>query len=657
MFFFVAQISIFRVTSHVEKASTIPSLDSGSGGEAIDKKTLLEVHVPLTVLTRQADSLATCEISEDPLFPLCSMKIKEFNNTWDQKCHGDKYKVDPNSVCSIIQYLSEVQAWCPVLPWRQHRNPFNKATEWEKTTIQTNLSVLLDKFKGDRYAWIHRRVRGTWSHWLTAIEELGQRVNLYGSKRKKILIYMAGMGEHKFFLDGAFMGGPLGELAQWCDLISALYILGHDLIIAFQVEDVPSTLMNSASDGCARQNMTDGLDLIFTDIMGVLIIAQRSGPDYSRHKCKLRVLDSFGTDAEFNYKYYQENVPGGRSVWGDLDLQLAQFMTMYPHSPDNSFLGFAVPRRSKENRTRLNRPKTREAALVYGKDPSFWKGYGNYINTVKRYFREVHATLGGTNEGQRQYDVPEYVINHGIVNITTLINLLESSKVFVGLGQPFEGPAALEALANGCFFLNPKFVPPLDRNNAGFFAGKPFNRKVTSQNPYVEVFVGKPFVQTVDITNLTEVEVVLHEIVNTKEEPHLPYEFTHVGMLERVKAYAENQDFCKSTNWPSLSELKLIVGVEGMSCVDTCVKKELTCEPKFFTSLNTKETFERNNLRCNSTMFLESILAPSLDTADNKCQLQSQPLLFSCRAARPGVVRLCPCRSYRKEQVALCETC
>ncbi len=50
---------------------------------------------------------------------------------------------------------------------------------------------------------------------------------------------MAGMGEHKFFLDGAFNGGPLGELAQWCDLISALYILGHDLIIGFQVEDIP----------------------------------------------------------------------------------------------------------------------------------------------------------------------------------------------------------------------------------------------------------------------------------------------------------------------------------------------------------------------------------------------------------------------------------
>lgn len=43
----------------------------------------------------------------------------------------------------------------------------------------------------------------------------------------------------------------------------------------------------------------------------------------------MRVLDSFGTDAEFNYKYYKEKIPGGRSPWGDLDFHLPQFMTMY----------------------------------------------------------------------------------------------------------------------------------------------------------------------------------------------------------------------------------------------------------------------------------------------------------------------------------------
>ena len=43
----------------------------------------------------------------------------------------------------------------------------------------------------------------------------------------------------------------------------------------------------------------------------------------------MRVLDSFGTDAEFNYQYYKEHIPGGRSIWGNLNLLLPQFMTMY----------------------------------------------------------------------------------------------------------------------------------------------------------------------------------------------------------------------------------------------------------------------------------------------------------------------------------------
>ena len=29
-------------------------------------------------------------------------------------------------------------------------------------------------------------------------------------------------------------------------------------------------------------------------------------------------------------------------------------------------------------------------------------------------------------------------------------------QVFVGLGEPYEGPGPLDALANGCFFINPK---------------------------------------------------------------------------------------------------------------------------------------------------------------------------------------------------------
>lgn len=31
-------------------------------------------------------------------------------------------------------------------------------------------------------------------------------------------------------------GGPLGELVQWSDLIAALYILGHNLMISTEVK-------------------------------------------------------------------------------------------------------------------------------------------------------------------------------------------------------------------------------------------------------------------------------------------------------------------------------------------------------------------------------------------------------------------------------------
>lgn len=52
----------------------------------------------------------------------------------------------------------------------------------------------------------------------------------------------------------------------------------------------------------------------------------------------------------------------------------------------------------------------------------------------------------------------------------------------MGLGWPLEGPAALEAIANGVVYLNPRFTPPRFVDT-----GKPTNRKVTSQNPYAEM--------------------------------------------------------------------------------------------------------------------------------------------------------------------------
>ena len=41
------------------------------------------------------------------------------------------------------------------------------------------------------------------------------------------------------------------------------------------------------------------------------------------------------------------------------------------------------------------------------------------------------------------------------------------------------------------------------------------HEQITSQNPYAEVFVGEPFVQTVNINNMNEVEEALQKILNS----------------------------------------------------------------------------------------------------------------------------------------------
>lgn len=59
-----------------------------------------------------------------------------------------------------------------------------------------------------------------------------------------------------------------------------------------------------------------------------------------------------------------------------------------------------------------------------------------------------------------------------------VVGIFSPLQLFVGLSFPYEGPAPLEAIANGCAFLNPKFNPPKSSKNTDFFKGKPTLREV-----------------------------------------------------------------------------------------------------------------------------------------------------------------------------------
>lgn len=141
-------------------------------------------------------------------------------------------------------------------------------------------------------------------------------------------------------------------------------------------------------------------------------------------------------------------------------------------------------------------------------------------------------------------------------------------QLFIGFGFPYEGPAPLEAIANGCVFLQSRFSPPHSSLNHEFFRGKPTSREVSgkppdsgeggrgdgglgggregaggwgclpsappslavpgprglcpcpgqvfSQHPYAENFIGKPHVWTVDYNNSEEFEAAIKAILRTQ---------------------------------------------------------------------------------------------------------------------------------------------
>ncbi|CAL8286108.1 unnamed protein product [Boreogadus saida] len=140
------------------------------------------------------------------------------------------------------------------------------------------------------------------------------------------------------------------------------------------------------------------------------------------------------------------------------------------------------------------------------------QGRESFLSVLHRY-TEVHGTV--YFEMQRPPEVPAFVKNHGLLPQQELQLLLRRAKLFIGLGFPYEGPAPLEAIANGCVFLQPKFSPSHSSLNHAFFRGKPTSRQVSSQHPYVEQYIGPPHVVTVDFNDSLEFDRAVRQIMNT----------------------------------------------------------------------------------------------------------------------------------------------
>ncbi|KAJ8320432.1 hypothetical protein KUTeg_002019 [Tegillarca granosa] len=470
------------------------------------------------------------------------------------------YGVD-GSECSFVMYLSEVEGWCPKKAWRGKVEPPkedpSKVTYANATAdLEKLMKILVDPNERQGYAWIRMRIRRMWSRWSSAITRLSQNQDLRGRRKKKILVHLGLLSRQSGwkFAENQFKGGPLGELVQWSDLICTLFILGHEITITSETEQLAS--------------------------------------------CLLRIVDSFGTEPAYNNRVYAKSHKILTS-WGGQDLQPQQFFTMFPHSPDNSFMGFVVEQHL--NDTISKEIKRKNQAVVYGKNEYMWEGKMDYLNVVKE-FVEVHATVYTDKKVKSNVTIPAYVKNHGLLNGEDLHTLLRQSKLFIGLGFPYEGPAPLEAIANGAVFINPKFIPPHNSKNTKFFKGKPTLRELTSQQPYAEQFIGEPHVYTININDLQQVKETIKKIL-TKDSVNL------------------------------------------------------ICEPSHFREVNSVTVLKQKGATCNRERTQTDIYYPALDVDNKDCIIQHEEMLYSCVGAKINLRRLCPCRNYVKGQTALCQGC
>ncbi|CAK8689578.1 unnamed protein product [Clavelina lepadiformis] len=630
--------------------------------EELEKKVqILESELHYKVVAKAA--ISKCTIPSFEGYSSCQGKLEWMRAKWNSDSCYAEWGVD-GSDCSIIHYLSEVEHWCPKVQLNSSLSspPPMPQKKFDQLFFQNDFSALYAKLNSNSYFdWIKGRITRMEKSWLDGAKKLSSKLDISMWKKKKILLHLGLLSDDSGWkiAKNAFSGGPLGEMVQWADIISSLFVLGHDITLTISKEDLSNIVMPNLrsikSSNCPLRNDQKLFDVIFTDIYGLKMFKKVTPDKFHLIQCNIRVVDSFGTEPEYNNPGYAVR-HGKNSEWGKLDFMPKQFNTMFPHTPDNTFLGFVIEQIN--NVTSENDKQS--IALVYGKKDEFWQGRSEYLNAI----HEVLPIHGTVDEKEGLHHVPPFVENHGVLPGEDLHKLLHAAKIFVGMGFPYEGPAPLEAIASGAVFLNPVIVKdsPLYKKANEFYMKKPTTRRLSSQHPYAETYIGHPHVRMVHMHDIDAVKEIAKEILDGPSvTPYMPEEFTNFGMLERVAYLLEKQDFCSEPtfDWPPLSSLQVLVSEKESSCVDACTKQGLICEPNFFPYINKKSIFQELNIKCDTHSVPsgddEQTDYPSVD--GKKCYMQNNNKLFSCAGQHTNTHRICPCRDYIKGRVAFCKNC
>ncbi|TPP58934.1 Alpha-1 3(6)-mannosylglycoprotein beta-1 6-N-acetyl-glucosaminyltransferase [Fasciola gigantica] len=201
-----------------------------------------------------------------------------------------------------------------------------------RTSITELISlVVTDDEHTNSNQFMRERIKRMWSQWMDGLDrykrwidqsstQLTVKPNLYNRIKLHIHIHLGllTLGPSVGIEEEINKGGPLGELVQWTDLITALYLLGHKITVSKNIARTVHLLLDGKFHDTPCSGISERPHLVYTDIRG---FRQLEKSKASFPKCKFRVLDSFGTENKYNLK-----VP---VQFSGLKLNLQQFQTFF----------------------------------------------------------------------------------------------------------------------------------------------------------------------------------------------------------------------------------------------------------------------------------------------------------------------------------------
>lgn len=219
------------------------------------------------------------------------------------------------------------------------------------------------------------------------------------------------------------------------------------------------------------------------------------------HESKIYILDFFGS-------------PGLRG--NSLNIDLKRILTAYG-SQWNSFLGYFIKPSDIEGAAGGGGSTERtEGGVIWGKDTKHFEGREGLLRAVAE-----QAPLSSTATSQVFRHPNVKWLGHQTADSWKA--LLRRSKFMIGLGNPLLGPSAMDAISNGCVFINPIYRVPM-RDGA-----------FKSQHPYAVEHIGEPYVCSYPEQDQAALLNCVKKAQKENLTPFIPKDFTEEAYLARVE--------------------------------------------------------------------------------------------------------------------------